>query len=584
MATQRRLEPCARSWLGNGGAPDETRSKVQHVKKRFSDSQLLSVTPATHFITTFTLLFPSIFVGFQNHHDGYVLETAKLFRESLEHNSDYPFSQYGPLWSAILGTSTYLFPEPLVLIGIRFISILCYATAMYFASKIFLLLTEKVFPLTPSFILVGTWYFFGPYHGWPSTFILPLVLLLSYLLCESIYLVGPVKRNLFFVGMIVGTIQFGRAQIGIALLACVLFIGILFLGFKNTVLTLIGYAVAVFGFILFLSSFGMLENATYDQIYFGFKFHLSSDRGATRIPYWTLGIAILTILLGRLIIQTKDNSRKSVQIIIWGLTNSVLGALILEILTHSELLSLVHWKFLQRAFVGIVLGLAIFCSYESLRDLVGFKKLHSEKSLLYRRARFGLGLISLSVLTQIYPLFSSHHVWYSLIPVLLTSYLLLDSRGFLNLKQSYKYVGIQLLLFLIYFTLWQYSNISSSSQPPIKELVLTENEETNSLRKLLISSNKYIPRNSTVQNFCQDPTIFIVRDDLIPASRIFVWWEKFSQFKEYRIAARNPADYALVCDEQYAVIFGVVNPNDWKLIFRSTDEMKIRIYESIKSK
>jgi hypothetical protein len=63
-----------------------------------------------------------------------------------------------------------------------------------------------------------------------------------------------------------------------------------------------------------------------------------------------------------------------------------------------------------------------------------------------------------------------------------------------------------------------------------------------------------------------------------------VWWEKFSQFKEYRIAARNPADYALVCDEQYAVIFGVVNPNDWKLIFRSTDEMKIRIYESIKSK
>ncbi len=554
------------------------------MKKKFNNSRLLSVTPATHFLTTFTLLFPSIFFGFQNHHDGYVLETARLFRESLEHNFDYPFSQYGPLWSAILGTSTYLFPEPLVLIGIRVISILCYATAMYFASKIFLLLTNKAFPLTPSFILVGTWYFFGPYHGWPSTFILPLVLLLSYLLCKSIYLVGPIKRNLFFVGIIVGIIQFGRAQIGIALLACLLLLGILFLGLKNTVLTLAGYAVAVLGFILTLLSFGMLEYAAYDQIYFGFKFHLSSDRGATRIPYWTLFIALITILSERVFLQTKRSYEKFWQIIILSLINSVLIVLILEILIPSDFFSSAHWKFLQRAFVGTVLGIAIYYSYESLRDLIRFKKIHGEESLLYYRARVGLGLISLSVLTQVYPLFSSHHVWYSLIPVLLTSYLVLDSRGFLNIKQSYKYFGIQLLLCLMYFTLWHYSNISSSSQPPIRELVLMDNEGTNSLRKLLSLTDKYIPKNSTIQNFCQDPTIFIVRNDLIPASRIFVWWEKFSQFEEYRTAARNPAEYALVCDEQHVVISDVVNPNDWKLIFRSTDEMKIAVYKSIKTK
>lgn len=540
-------------------------------------------TPEIHFVTTLALFLPSILFRFQNHHDGYVLETAKLFRESLEQNIEYPFSQYGPLWSAILGISTYLFPEPLLLIGIRLISIICYAIAMYLSSKIFLLLTGKVFPLTPSFILVGTWYFFGPYYGWPSTFILPLVLLLSYLLCRSIYFVGPVQRNLFFVGMIVGAIQFGRAQIGIALLASVLLIGILFLGFKNTVLTLMGYATAVIGFIVFLSNFGMLENAIYDQIYFGFKFHLSSDRGASRIPFWTLGIALITILLGRVIFQIKESSRRFVRIIIWGLVNCVLGALILEILTSFELLYSFHWKLLQRAFVGIVLGLTIYCSYEGLKDLVGPKSTRTEGSLVSRRAKFALGLITLCVLTQIYPLFSSHHVWYSLIPVLLTSYLFLDSRKFLTTGTSYKFVAIQLLLFLTYFTLWQYSNFSASSQPPIKELVLTENEETNSLYKLLILTNKHIPMNSTVHNFCPDPTIFVVRDDLIPASRIFVWWEKFSQFKKYRMATNTPADYAVVCNGQDSFISTVVNPNDWKLIFNSTDEMHLRIYESIKA-
>lgn len=550
---------------------------------RFRGLKIRRVTPEIHFFTTLTLFLPSILFRFQNHHDGYVLETAKLFRESLSQNFEYPFSQYGPLWSAILGISTYVFPDPLLLIGIRLISIICYAIAMYLSSKIFLLLTGKDFPLTPSFILVGTWYFFGPYYGWPSTFILPLVLLLSHLLCNSIYSVGSVKRNLFFVGMIVGAIQFGRAQIGVVLLASVLLIGISFFGFKNTVLIVTGYVTTVAGFIIFLSSLGMLENAAYDQIYFGFKFHLSSDRGASRIPYWTLGIAVLTILLGRVIFQIKESSRKSVQIFIWGLVNSVLAVLILEILTSSELLYSFHWKLLQRAFVGFILGLTIYCSYEGLRNVAGFKATYSESSLLIRRATFALGLISLCVLSQIYPLFSSHHVWYSLTPILLTSYLFLESRKFLKTRTSYKFVGIQLLLFLTYFTLWQYSNFSASSQPPIKELVLTENEETKSLQGLLNSTKGLIPRKSTVQNFCPDPTIFIVRDDLIPASRIFVWWERFSQFEKYRMAAHKPADYAVVCDGQDSFVSTVVNQNDWKLIYSSTDQMHLRIYESIKA-
>jgi hypothetical protein len=255
----------------------------------------------------------------------------------------------------------------------------------------------------------------------------------------------------------------------------------------------------------------------------------------------------------------------------------------LEILTSFELLHSVHWKLLQRAFVGIVLGLTIYCSYEGIKDLVGPKLTRSEGSLLSRRAKFALGLITLCVLTQIYPLFSSHHAWYSLIPVLLTSFLFLDSKKFLTSKANYKFVAIQLLLFLTYFTLWQYSNFSASSHPPIKQIVLTDSEESKSLHKFLISTKEHIPMNSTVQNFCPDPTIFVVRDDLIPASRIFVWWEKFQQFKKYRMAAHKPADYAVVCDGQDSFISSVLNQNDWKLIFNSTDEMHIRIYESIKT-
>jgi len=263
--------------------------------------------------------------------------------------------------------------------------------------------------------------------------------------------------------------------------------------------------------------------------------------------------------------------------------NIILIAFIGEYLFPLGVLSEFHWKIVQRAFVGIVIGAAFFVFGQEFTRFTSGKYFSDSSSTEKERSTLTLSIISLCVLSQIYPLFSSHHSWYSLIPIILSCTLYLEDKGFLQQRLDFKWILFSALLIAVYLTIWQVSNITSSSRPPIRQIVFTENAETKSLSKILNFANSNIPRNSVIQNFCPDPTIFVVRPDLIPASRIFIWWNKFSQFNEYRSAAKQRADYELICRNPDYQPPTNLNLTNLELVYKSTKELSFDLYKSKKS-
>ena len=107
-----------------------------------------TLSPKSHFLLTLILLTPTVLYRFQNHHDGYVLQTSRLFKLALQGGSEYPFSQYGPLWSLILGLSSFVFPDDFLLLGIRVVSVLACAFAIYLSAKISLIVVGRSIPLS----------------------------------------------------------------------------------------------------------------------------------------------------------------------------------------------------------------------------------------------------------------------------------------------------------------------------------------------------------------------------------------------------------------------------------------------------
>jgi hypothetical protein len=521
--------------------------------KQILESKLVrNFTPVKHLFLTFFLLVPTIVFRFQNHHDGYVLQTSRLFKLALEGSFDYPFSQYGPLWSLILGLSNYLFPDNFLLLGIRTLSVLSCALAMYLSARIYLLILEQSLPLTLNLFFVATWYFFGPYYGWPSIFALPVVLAISLLITKELIFDKPPKLTYFWVGFLVGLIQNLRAQVGILLIFSLVFLQILFSTKQKIPQLIFGYTSSVATVFLFLYTKGMLSEALYDQYYFAFKFHISQDRGATRIPYWTLAVAILFLISTYLFIHkyfSKIQIRNRIQILI---SCSTLLILVFELFISNYILSFFHWRLLQRAYVGVILGIALFIFIRVIllmREKVSVSNdLFSSKQS--RNAIISISAISLCVFSQVYPLFSSHHTWYSSLPILLVFSILTNNETHQKLsKFDGMAIPITVLILFIYFFSWHLSNYQSSTRSITGQHVLVDKYERKETLEIKNYLDATVPRNSVVHNLCPDPTIFIVRKDLIPASRLSIWWLNFDKFDEYLKLTRNTSDFIVVCNE-----------------------------------
>lgn len=521
-------------------------------------------SPHLDFCFIFFTLFPTTFFRFQEHHDGYVLATSKFMDEAFRGNFQYPFSQYGPLWSIILGILNSVSPDKYLLLSIRFFSVLCVAISVGILSQLSKKIFHRKLSFKFSFVIVITWYLFGPYYGWPSIFLLPIVSLIIVKFIKIIYKDGKSNINIFTIGILISLVQFLRIQVGISLLIFSI-IFCVFLKTKGLLIRFItGYLFGNSLMLLYLEFIGALKPAIFDQFLFAFKFHLSSERGALRVPVWTLLILSITFFLTvNLQKMTYVLSLKNFEVIALIVLLTLVAIYILEIIYPNDSLSYFHWRVTQRVFVGVVLGMVVFNFYVSCRNLIKNRKSSNGSRLQLIQIQFLLAGVAMAVATQTYPLFASHHVWYSLIPVLFSAYAQrvqkLELANFNHFVKYWKFIG---LASLIYLLAWNIDNISFSVKSPTKHIVYIEKSEADSLNEFRDFLDEQVPISAKVHNFCPDPTLYLVRDDLVPASRLIVWWNHFDQFSEYSVLAKQPADFAVVCAENLDS-FKKVNSGNW---------------------
>jgi hypothetical protein len=98
---------------------------------------------------------------------------------------------------------------------------------------------------------------------------------------------------------------------------------------------------------------------------------------------------------------------------------------------------------------------------------------------------------------------------------------------------------------------------------PFEQIVWVSQEESVKYSAVKEFLDKNVERGSSLHNFCTTPIVFVIRPDVTPASRIFLWWEHFEDFSQYRIAAKKKAEFALVCGERLTVFDSLFNSANW---------------------
>ena len=523
-----------------------------------------SVGPFSHFLITFLILTPSSFFGFQNLHDGYVLITSQFFKTSILEHTPYPFSQYGPLWSGFLGLIGFLSNSNWLLLAIRFMSVICYGVAIAFAVKILILITKQPVPPLFSVLFASSWYFFEPSHGWPSTFILPLSLIAAFIVIKKFLETRTSSFDALLVGFLIAIIQFNRLQVGVFLLVFYIFIIVFFRRIHFGILVLLGYLITIIGVICVLSYLSFFSDAFYDQVIMAANFHLNPERGSLRIPIWTLIIAsVFTLIL--IVLSRKIPTSALIILNLVGVLTLSSIIVLTQILIPGEELYFIRWRILQRFYVGIILGLFIYSVIAS--GILLLKSESRKNSRMVRNApNFLLIATSAAVYSQNYPLFSGLHSWYASLPIWVTSYLFLKGKNN-ELKRilQTKLILICLIFSLLLPSIWSLQARNNSLRASINQIVWVNKIQENEFLELTNFAKIYIPLNSSLHNFCYDPLIFVVRPDIKPASRIFLWWERFEQFPNYRTLATQKSDYALVCFRSASQINWLVEQSGWSI-------------------
>lgn len=537
-----------------------------------------SFGPFSHFLMTFLVLTPSAFFDFQILPDGYVLITSQFFKTSILEHTPYPFSQYGPLWSGFLGLLGFLFNSNWLLLAIRFTSIICYGVAIAFAVKILTLITKQ--PVSPLFsvLFASSWYYFEPSHGWPSTFILPLSLIAAFIVIKYSLEIRNSSFDALLLGFLIAIIQFTRLQVGVFLLVLYIFILFFFKRIHFGCLVLLGYLITIISVIGVLSSLRFFSDAFFDQVIMAANFHLNPERGSLRIPIWTIIIALIFTLF--FIVFSRQISTST--LIIYSFVG-VLTLFSIIVLIHTvspgEEFYFIRWRILQRLYVGFILGLLVYSVIVS--GILQIKSDSHKKTRMLRYApNFFLTATSAAVYSQNYPLFSGHHSWYASLPIWVTSYLFLNEKKHV-LKRT---LQTKLMLIIIIFSLvlpsgWALNKSRKSFHASINQTVWVNRTQENAFQELTSFANTHIPLNSSLHNFCYEPFIFVVRPDIKPASRIFLWWERFEQFPNYRTLAMQKSDYALVCSRSASQVNWLVEQSGWS-IKATSKKLGMVLYES----
>jgi len=488
-------------------------------------------------LTALTFI-PVIFLNFDTHHDGLIVQTVINLKDSIQNQGSWPFNQYGSFWIFPFTIGTWFLDSSSILIGIRVITLACYWITGWLIYKVGLFYSSK---------LVSKWmviYFFlsQPFFGgwnssflpWPSALAMPLIIGALYLLLCSDNNKGPVlpKARIescfvilgVFMAMLLGT----RLQIG-ALLTCfiLLFIAV-YHERKHLIMFVSSYTACIVFWCSFLHYNNWLADSVNDSVRLASTF-LSESYMHYPLPWATIGMSILISIV--ILLCLKFNTSILGKLFIFSLpfllVLGVFGLYLLSKVQNNQNELDNYIALLQRkVMAGLFFGSLIVClivilqtSYKSYRFT-----LRSKQNWILL---FGFSLIA-SI--QAWPFFDQMHIWWSSVPGLIIVMLLFN---FLRIKFAlgFKEIALSYLVFFMLLLIPLISQFSDGRKQldsfGLNHVFGIARFEDNNIELAQFFSAS-VPKRSAVLNLCPNADVFFVDLNYVQISRFPVYWANFA--------------------------------------------------------
>lgn len=475
--------------------------------------------------------FSTIIYGFHPHHDGLMLATVRLLRESFLNNGEWPFNQYGLFWAFPYFLVSLLVDGSNLLFAIRTLTLLMYAATGYLTYKIAL----DMYGVRVAKIALALFIILRPLGleplPWPSSISMILTITSLLLLQKSFRPKANLHANICtaIAGAMTSANLFSRVQVGLLILiaTCI----VLFRFHKAfTWYFLAGFTAFTSVFFIFLASQNWLMAALKDEFLFGWLI-AGSDETDRSLPKTSLmfSMAILVIIIAYRF--GKFQSKRFEKFVLLFILSFSIVVLSLNQQTFTTLFG----KFVVGVILAfITVALAQFWKCWHARQV--------DKTLLL--------LFALASMSQIYPLFDVMHAWWGVSPLVILMAFVIDGQVF---KVANK--GFLFFIFISFSMLIIFPYVNSIRA----ETAQVSSDDLNFVRLPLNSQADYknvtgflqghLSPKSSLLNLCSDARVFFGPRYSISASRYFIYWKTMGASSEIRheIMKSKPT-HVIVCN------------------------------------
>jgi len=486
-------------------------------------------------VTVLTLMNSTIiFFGFHEHHDGLMLSTIRVAKESFLSGGDYPFNQYGSFWIAPYLAISFITPDSLLLASMRLVTFLMYFLTGVYTYKI----AAQIFNTRVAKISILLFILAHPIGlepiPWPSSVSMFLTVFLTWLMISH---ASRANRNhapyyLAAAGVVCVMNILTRVQIGFLSTVVIIF----YLAMTNW-RSIIFFLYGSIGFSIFyfaiLFQLGWLSDSLRDEFLFGWVVAISSqtDRTLPKTSLVFLVIALLFIFTLRLIQNRVRTLRFLIVFSAWVTLITLIVAKIL-LVDFSTLVG--------KIWVAVLI---FACLLGGLKFLTAFQRGNYQECLLV-----GLGLAAAS---QIYPLFDIMHAWWGLTPILI----ILANQLDLAITRHNLLWNLTPAVVLASFALiatHALGTLAPSSEVDQKDLRLIRLDPASakSYNELSEFFAEHIPDGSSVLNLCEDGRIFFRPNYVQSESRYFIYWSVMEKIEGMRNSLLiSKPDYVVRCSD-----------------------------------
>ena len=514
---------------------------------------------------------PSIFIGFDAHHDGLILTTIRELQVAYQSGGPWPFNQYGPSWTLPFLLLTVIVPQNLLFVSIRFMVVLFYFLSAFLLFKSASRFLSKRYAYVSSIFFLASQPFSAKLSSdlipWPSAFAMFLTAVLFNLYVSKFRSNNERHQNLYLlsIGGVIPWILTCRIQIG-ALLGIT---ALLLLSHQRRSQEFAWLASGFSGsglfLCLFLLSKGWLVQSFIDEVVFG-SLYIRGDTSIYPKPIWTmLGtffLILLFLILPRVIPFLDNKTRRIIflSFCIFAIPTVVLvgqKVLLARKLDATDQIVV----FSRRLWICLTLAALVFAFLDHCRDAWRFKKLGIKASpdFLIQRS---LIMISTAAEFQIYPLFDQMHYWWGSLPAVVLMTQVIRMRIFVpltNLGISRKMLVPSIILIVLFSLAPLFNNIQVERVPypaPIAKSLFVYSEASKDEKDLQNFFHSHLRVGEKVLNLCSNTNIFFIPDQYRSSSRLFLFWYPFEMIPEYAKEYQNSRESAIVtCSETYLVAF-----------------------------